>query len=95
MANRIRIYLDNDGVADILRYNPQLESMERNEMESRLSQIQAAFLQNFGFQGRFEIQAVQTRPGRTHGRLSYRIRAADAKTNVALARNPGWIGQFI
>ena len=94
MANNIKIWLNDEGVGQILRYNDKLESIEREEIERMLSQIKSEFLMTFGFDGNFAIQAVQTRPGKSHGRLSYRIVANDSRTGAVLKNNQGWLAKF-
>ena len=91
---KIGIWLNDSGVASILRYNNRLESMEREIMEQKLSEIKAQFLTTFGTEGSFEIKAIQTRPGKRYGRLVYRICANDRKTGAILKSNPGWLKQF-
>lgn len=92
----IRIWLEDSGVADILRYNSKLEELEQDMMMKRLDQVKAEFLQSFGFEGEFVIKAVQTQPGQTHGRLTYRISAVPrTRTSATLYRNPGWLSKFM
>ena len=93
--SRFKIYLEDDGVTDILRYNSKLEALENEIMEQKLSEIKAQFLINFGVEGDFIIKAIQTRPGKTYGRLSYRICAASARTTAILKRNERWLSQFL
>lgn len=91
----VKIWLDDNGVADILRRNPNLQEMEQETMQQRLDEIRADFLTEFGEEGNFELHAIQTREGKTHGRLTYRIVAADAKTTAVLKKHPGWLGRYM
>lgn len=86
---------------ETLMQSPEISKIEQDLMMQKLGQIEASFLQEFGFQGKFEIKSRTTsgifkRGGRYHGgRTSWRIVAADAKTGAALKRQPGWLGRFI
>ena len=95
----VKIYLENEGIESIMKSN-KISSMEQNIMMNKLDQVKAAFLQEFGFEGNFEIKAVTTtgafRSTTWHGgRTSYRILAADSKTATALKRQPKWLDKFI
>lgn len=92
MAHKIGIYYNEPGLRDIMK-DPKLGEMEQGIMQQKLSQVQAEFLQHFGFEGKFEIKAVVTNSRRS--RLTYRIAASDAKTTAALKKEPGWIAKFI
>lgn len=94
MTGSIKIWLNDEGVGQVLRYNEKLESIEREEIERMSSRVKAEFLMTFGFEGNFAVQAVQTRPGKSHGRLSYRIVANDARTGAVLKNNQGWLAKF-
>lgn len=79
----------------------KISSMEQNIMMRKLDQVKAAFLQDFGFEGKFKIESHST-SGATHthgkwhgGRTSWRITADDARTTAALKRQPGWLKQFV
>lgn len=87
------------GLADLMQ-SDEISKAEQQAIMSRFSQVQARFLQEFGFQGKFEVKSVTTskafRRGTYHGgRTSWRIVAADAKTTSALKRKPGWMSQFL
>lgn len=95
----VKIYLNNEGMESIMK-SDKISSMEQNIMMNKLDQVRAAFLQEFGFEGNFEIKSVTT-TGSFHtttwhgGRTSYRIVAADSKTTAALKRQPRWLDKFI
>lgn len=89
---KIGIYYNEDGLRAIMK-SPEMEKIEEDIMQQKLSQIQAEFLQTFGFQGSFGLRAVATNSKRS--RLSYRIVAEDAKTTAALKKQPGWLARFL
>ena len=83
-----------------LMQSSKISTMEQDIMMKKLNQIQAEFLQQFGFEGKFDISSTTTsgifKRGTLHGgRTSWKIRAADAKTNAALKRQPGWLAKFL
>lgn len=84
-----------------LMQSEKISKMEQQIIMNKLSEIQASFLQKYGFEGRFEVKSVTTSGviksgGQFHGgRTSWRIVAADKKTTAALKREPGWLGKFI
>lgn len=92
MAHKIGIYYNESGIRNIMK-GPEIQKMEQEIMQRKLAQVQAEFLQTFGFQGEFALKAVVTNSERN--RLSYRITANNARTTVALKRQPGWLGKFI
>ena len=75
--------------------------LEQEIMTAKLANIEARFLQEFGFKGNFELKAITTsgvfRSGRSlhGGRTSWRIAAADKRTGAVLKRQPGWLGKFL
>lgn len=89
---KIGIYYNEPGLREILKGKP-IADMEQQIMMSKLSQVQAEFLQHFGFEGKFEIKKVDTNSNRS--RTAFRIKASDSKTGAALKREPGWLGKFI
>ena len=92
MAHKIGIYYDEMGLRNIMKgYN--MSQLEQQIMTQKLAQIQASFLQQFGFNGNFTIKAVTTNSRR--GRITYRIVSSDARTTAALKRQPGWLGKFL
>lgn len=91
---KVRTWLNDKGVQDILVHNNKLEAMEQEIMTRRLSEIQASFFQQFGVEGSFELKAVQTRPSQSGNRIAFRIVASNAQTQAILRQNPGWLGQF-
>jgi hypothetical protein len=74
--------------SQLLRRNETMIRMQNDAAQRILSQAQAQFFSQFGFQGAFEI--TQSMRVRTNVRLS----AADARTAAALKRYPGWLDQF-
>lgn len=92
MAHKIGIYYNEPALREIMKGN-EISKMEQEIMTQKLSQVQAEFLQQFGFEGKFELKAVTTNSRRS--RVTYRIVAANARTGAALKRQPGWLGQFI
>lgn len=92
MAHKIGIYYDEQGIRNIMK-GPEIQSMEREIMQQKLSQIQADFFQHFGFQGNFALKVVMTNSKRS--RASFRLVANDSRTTAALKREPGWLAKFI
>lgn len=92
MAKKIGIYYDEQGLRNIMKGH-NMSQLEQQIMMQELSQVQAAFFQQFGFNGSFEIKAVTTNSRRS--RVTYRISTADARTTAVLKRKPGWLGKFI
>lgn len=91
MTKDTSFYLDTAGTGEvILRGNDKLEKLEYEYMQGVLAQIQAEFIQKFGFTGDFELIYQPTR-----FRSAYRIRSASARTTRALSKEPGWLGKFI
>lgn len=88
MAQAVQFQINLRGGADILRRNEKLQSLEQNLIQKIKSQVEASFLQDFGFQGKFDISGFMT------DRISFQIHGADAKTKTVLQRNPKWIDQF-
>ena len=89
---KIGIYYNEQGFRDIMKGNA-ISTLEQDIMMQKLNQIQAEFLQRFGFEGNFEVKKVDTNSKRS--RTSFRIVASDAKTTTALKREPGWLAKFI
>ena len=92
MARKIGIYYDEQGLREIMKGKP-IADTEQNIMMGKLNQVQAEFLQHFGFSGSFELKKVDTKSNRS--RTTFRIVAADSKTTAALNREPGWLGKFV
>ena len=88
------------GLEGLMQSN-EISKIEQQEIMNKLSNIQASFLQKFGFEGKFEVKSKTTSGviksgGQYHGgRTSWRIVAADAKTNNALKREPGWLAKYL
>ena len=86
----VKFYLDRPGVSEVILLNKRKTGeLEYRHMSKLLSEIQASFLQTFGFQGGFELKYKPTQ-----FRTAYRISASDARTSATLKRNPGWLAQF-
>ena len=78
-----------------------ISKIEQQEIMNILSRVEASFLQEFGFKGKFEVKSITTsgvfkKGSSLHGgRTSWRIVAADAKTTAILKRQPGWLAKFL
>ena len=92
MTNKISIYYNDEGFRSLMK-GPEIAKLEQEMMMSKLNEVQAAFLQEFGFQGSFEVQRVDTQSKRS--RTTYRIVASDKRTGATLKSNSGWLGKFI
>lgn len=92
MAKKIGIYYDEQGLRNIMKGH-NMSQLEQQIMTQKLSQIEASFLQQFGFNGSFTLKAVTTNSRR--GRVTYRIVAANARTTAVLKRQPGWLAKFL
>lgn len=92
MTNKISIFYNDEGFRAIMK-GSEIAKLEQDMMMSKLNEVQAAFLQEFGFQGNFEIQRVDTQSKRS--RTTYRIVAGDKKTGATLKSNSGWLSKFI
>lgn len=102
MKGDVKFFIDQPGVQEsIYQSNKKLQSLERDVMERALSEVRAAFLQEFGFEGSFNLsfqwnkvggKGAQYIPGGV--RPVYKIRAADAATAATLKRHPGWLDKF-
>lgn len=105
MAHKVGIYYDQSlsGLQGIMSSH-QIEEMERSIMMQKKSQIEAAFLQEFGFPGAFKFSVVRssnkTWGGRYHaGRVIFRVipdnDADKGRTYSILRKHPGWINRFL
>lgn len=92
MAHKIGIYYDEHGLREIMKGH-EMSKIEEEIMTKKLSQVKAEFLQQFGFEGQFELKAVTTNSKRS--RITYRIVTASPRTTATLKKNPGWLGKFI
>lgn len=99
--SKIKFYLEQYGVQQVIyNNNSQLEALERQVIESAKSQIEAAFLRDFGTAGNFEIRFIRTKVGGKGAayvngtRPVYRLVAADKKTAGLLKSKPRWLEQF-
>ena len=92
MTNKVGIYYDESGLRDILK-GSEVAKIEQDIMLQKLGEVQAAFLQEFGFEGSFEVKKVDTQSKRS--RTTFRIVASDKRTGASLKRQPGWLGRFI
>lgn len=93
----VRIYFEKAGIEEIIKDNTKLQAMEQDVMMQRLDAIKAAFFQEFGFEGNFEIKSKVTQPSQRWGgrRTAFTVTPSDSKTGAALKRNPGWLGRFV
>lgn len=86
----IKFWLDQAGVNDvILMKNAKVDSLEREIMMRTLDEVRAAFIQDFGFQGDFDISYEPTKL-----RSRFKIKATSPRTGAVLKANPGWLGRF-
>lgn len=90
--SKIGIFYNESTLRDILKGQP-IANMEQQIMMQKLSQVQAEFLQHFGFEGKFELRRTNTNSRRS--RTTFRIVASNARTSAALKREPGWLGKFL
>lgn len=89
---KIGIYYNEQGLRDIMKGNA-ISTIEQDIMMRKLNQIQAEFLQRFGFEGKFEVKRVDTNSKRS--RTTYRIVTSDSHTAAALKKEPGWLAKFV
>ena len=95
MAHKVGIYYDEAGIRNIMK-GPEIASMEQAIMMEKLSQVRAEFLQTFGFNGKFDIDRVDTGVyGSKRSRIAFIILPADGRTTAALKKQPGWLGKFM
>ena len=89
---KIGIYYNEQGLRDIMKGNA-ISTIEQDIMMRKLNQIQAEFLQRFGFEGKFEVKRVDTNSKRS--RTTYRIVTSDSRTTAVLKKKPGWLAKFV
>lgn len=89
MTSLIGFLADLKGGQKILKDNAQIKNIEEDKIKSLHSRIQAQFLQEFGFEGDFNVQSFYT------DRINFKISAGDQKTGATLKRNPKWLAKFI
>lgn len=96
MAKRgIGIYYDEPTMRELMN-GDKISAIEQDIIMQKLGEVQALFLQEFGFEGKFEVKKVTTSGGRGHRyRTSFRILATDPRTGRVLKQNPGWLGKFL
>lgn len=90
--HKVGIYYNEKAFRDIMKSN-EISNLEQDFMMKKLNEIQAAFLQEFGFQGAFEIKRVDTNSRRS--RTTFRVIANDARTTAVLKRQSGWLARFL
>lgn len=97
---KIKFYLEQQGVQQVIYNNTQLEKLEQQVIENAKSQAEAAFLRDFGRQGNFEIKFIRVKVGGKGAayvngtRPVYRLVPADNETAALLKKQPGWLAQF-
>lgn len=92
----IKIWLDSAVVERRLLNGAALETIEREIMSQKLSEIQGQFIMDFGVEGGFKVEGKTTNASRYGtSRTAFKISAADAKTTAILRRNPSWLVKFI
>lgn len=84
----VKFVINLKGGEDILKRNDKLQALEQNAIQKIKSQVEAGFLQQFGFAGKFEVSAFMT------DRISFQVHGADSKTKATLAKNPKWLEQY-
>lgn len=84
-------FILNHGAAGraLLRGNAKMINAQMGAMSGLLGTIRAQFFQQFGFEGKFEMEPFTT------DRSTVKIHAADARTTKTLKANPRWLAQFI
>ena len=95
--NKIKVYIEQSDVQAVVYRNPKLQNLERDFMERALGEVRAAFLNEFGTEGKFNLQfrwGKVNSPYVNGVRPVYKVVAADAKTTAILKRNPGWLARF-
>ena len=90
--HKIGIYYNEAGLRQIMK-GSGISQLEQQIMMQKCSQIQAEFLHHFGFAGKFEVKRIETRSRRS--RVAFKVAAADARTNAALKKEPGWLAKFL
>lgn len=101
MSKDARFYVEQPGVRDAVYFNDNLRSLEKDVMEKARTEAEAAFLQEFGYAGKFDLE-FQYQPVGGKGaayipsgrRPVYRLVPGDANTARILNLNPGWLGKF-
>lgn len=98
---KIKFYLEQPGVQQVIyNNNTSLESLERQVIENAKSEVEAAFLRDFGVPGSFEIKFIRTKVGGKGAayvngtRPTYRLEPADKRTSEFLKKQPLWLAQF-
>ena len=100
MAKKVGIYYDEKTIQSIMSGH-EIETMEQNMMMQKKNEIEAAFFQKFGVQGKFEIRVVRSQNKtwnggqRYAGRVIYRVHSADKKTGAILKAHPNFMKQFL
>lgn len=91
----IRIWMEPSGVQNLLT-DDKLANLEREMMENKLAEVQAQFVMDFGFEGKFAIEQHTSAPNPKFGttRTTFRIVPADGRTGAILKRHQGWLGKF-
>ena len=100
--HKIGIYYDqsDNGLKGIMS-SQQMESLERQIMMQKKSEVEAAFLQKFGVPGAFKFSVVRSQnktwnAGKFYGgRVIYRIIPDHARTYALLRKAPGWLDKFL
>lgn len=99
MTKKIKFYLDTQGVQQEIYRGDGIEQLERRVVEKTIAEIEAAFLNTFGYPGQFKAQLMY-RPVHAKGAPSgaqrpvFRIWPADTQTRLTIEAQPGWLGQF-
>ncbi len=101
-----KFHLDQWGVQEVIYNNrPGLNILEKEKMEKALANVQAAFVQDFGTVGNFELQFIRQKIEGKGARYVngtrpvYRVVPTDAKTRIIirnhnLKHNDNWLGKF-
>jgi len=105
MTKKPSVYYETNTLTDF-RKNPKMRAIISGEIEKMKSDVEAAFLQEFGFRGEFEIRVIETNGhwtgawqaktggGTPRPRVAFRLHAANARTGAILKAHPGWLGRF-
>lgn len=94
------IYYDESGLQNILS-SSKVESIEQDIMLQKKTELETAFLHEFGTKGSFRVSIIRSNNKtwngghRYAGRVIFRIVPDDKKTYAILRGHPGWIKRFI
>lgn len=96
---KIGIFFNENAVQEIMS-SSKMESMEQEIMMQKKSEIEAAFLNEFGVPASFRISIIRSGNKTWHGRrfagrVIFRVLPDDKRTRAILRQHPGWLGKFL